>query len=185
VIVEESARTTQPTIEQGDFMPHPADVHVTLIGTVASAPDFAVCGNGAPRASFRLAVPERRFDRETAAWVIARISYYIVVCWRALAEHVGSSLGRGDPVIVTGRQRIVAGAGVEVDATAVGHDLRYGLSSFRTMVRRRLPDGAPQLVDADPFATPIPGSMAEATKEPTAEVAPAHATTSEHASSAD
>lgn len=120
-------------------MSHPAQVHVTLIGSVASGPEFAVCGNGAARAAFRLAVPERRFDRASALWVTARISHYTVICWRTLAEHVGSSLGRGDPVIVTGRQRVVEadqGAGaksaaVEVDATAVGHDLRYGLSSFR------------------------------------------------------
>jgi single-strand DNA-binding protein len=120
-------------------MSHPAQVNVTLIGAVASGPEFAVCGNGAPRAAFRLAVPERRFDRASALWITARISHYTVICWRTLAEHVGSSLGRGDPIIVTGRQRIVEGAGVEVDATAVGHDLRYGLSSFRAVAHRRGP----------------------------------------------
>jgi single-strand DNA-binding protein len=171
-------------------MSHPAEVHVTLIGTVASSPDFAVCGNGAPRAAFRLAVPERRFDREAAAWVISRIGYYLVICWRALAEHVGSSLGRGDPVIVTGRQRIVAGTAIEVDATAVGHDLRYGLSSFRTVARRRgLPDDAAQLGSADPFATPVPGSIAESIAQPArgsaADTPPAHATGSERAHFAD
>jgi single-strand DNA-binding protein len=120
-------------------MSHPAEVHVTLIGSVASGPEFAVCGNGAARAAFRLAVPERRFDRASALWVTARISHYTVICWRTLAEHVGSSLGRGDPIIVTGRQRIVEGSGVEVDAAAVGHDLRYGLSSFRAVSHGRGP----------------------------------------------
>lgn len=117
-------------------MPHPAEVQVTLIGSVASGPEFAVCGNGAPRAAFKLAVPERRFDRASALWVTARVGHYTVICWRTLAEHVGSSLGRGDPVIVTGRQRIAEGGGVEVDAAAVGHDLRYGLSSFRAVAQR-------------------------------------------------
>ena len=142
-------------------MSRTAEVHVTLLGSVASSPEFAVCGNGAPRAAFRLAVPERRFDRTTELWITTRISQYTVVCWRALAEHVGSSLGRGDPVIVTGRQRIVEGAGVEVDATAVGHDLRCGLSSFRIVARHRGASGAAQLVEADPFAVPVPGPAAD------------------------
>lgn len=138
-------------------MSRTAEVHVTLLGSVASTPEFTVCGNGAPRAAFRLAVPERRFDRASELWITSRISHYTVVCWRALAEHVGSSLGRGDPVIVTGRQRIVEGVAVEVDATAVGHDLRRGLSSFRTVARHRSSSDAVQALDADPFAVPIPG----------------------------
>jgi single-strand DNA-binding protein len=45
-------------------------------------------------------------------------------------------------VIVTGRQRVIdwardgkSGTAVEVDAAAVGHDLRFGLSQFRTVLR--------------------------------------------------
>lgn len=158
-------------------MSHPAEVHVTLIGNVASGPEFAVCGNGAPRAAFKLAVPERRFDRASSLWVIARISHYTVICWRTLAEHVGSSLGRGDPVIVTGRQRIGEGGAVEVDAAAVGHDLRYGLSSFRAVAQRRGPadPGGPaaafadaiQPPGADAFAAPPAAPVPEAVRVPT------------------
>jgi single-strand DNA-binding protein len=151
-------------------MPHPAEVHITLIGAVASGPEFTVCGNGSPRAAFRLAVPERRFDRASALWVTSRVGYYTVVCWRTLAEHVGSSLGRGDPVIVTGRQRVVEGSGVEVEATALGHDLRYGLSSFRTVARRRSRVSAAPAIEADPFGAhagqPAPEAVAEALAEP-------------------
>ncbi len=154
-----------------------AEVHVTLLGSVASSPEFAVCGNGAPRAAFQLAVPERRYDRASELWSTVRISHYTVVCWRALAEHVGSSLGRGDPVIVTGRQRIVDGATVEVDATAVGHDLRRGLSSFRTVVRPRRTSDAAHSLDADPFAVPIPGPARDSDPIPTpaSEVGPSSA----------
>jgi single-strand DNA-binding protein len=162
-------------------MPHPAEVHVTLIGSVASGPEFAVCGNGAPRAAFRLAVPERRFDPASALWVTARIGHYTVICWRTLAEHVGSSLGRGDPVIVTGRQRIGESGGVEVDAAAVGHDLRYGLSSFRAVAQRLGPadPGGPdrsrsknsdpaQPPGADAFAAPPSAPAPGAACAPTA-----------------
>ncbi|HEU5331814.1 MAG TPA: single-stranded DNA-binding protein [Actinocrinis sp.] len=160
-------------------MSHPAEVHVTLIGSVASGPEFAVCGNGAPRAAFKLAVPERRFDRASALWVTTRISHYTVICWRTLAEHVGSSLGRGDPVLVTGRQRIGEGGGVEVDAAAVGHDLRYGLSSFRAVAQRYGPAADPggatgPLADpmrppgADAFAPPPAPPASDAACAPTA-----------------
>jgi len=142
-------------------MAHPAEIHVTLIGTVADAPEFAVSANGVPRAGFRLAVPERRFDRAAALWTTSRTSHYHVVCWRALAEHVGSSLGRGDPVIVTGRQRVLDWTregrrctAVEVEAVAVGHDLRYGLSNFRAVTRR-------SGLEPDPFATPVPSARPE------------------------
>ncbi|HEV3174242.1 MAG TPA: single-stranded DNA-binding protein [Actinocrinis sp.] len=158
-------------------MSRTAEVHVTLLGSVASSPEFAVCGNGAPRAAFRLAVPEQRFDRTSELWITSRISHYTVVCWRALAEHVGSSLGRGDPVIVTGRQRIVEGATVEVDATAVGHDLRRGLSSFRTVARHRGSSDAARPLEVDPFAVPIPGPAPdfEPLPAPRAEVEPSSA----------
>ena len=159
-------------------MSHPAEVHVTLIGSLASGPEFAVCGNGAPRAAFKLAVPERRFDRASQLWVTARVGHYTVICWRTLAEHVGSSLGRGDPVIVTGRQRIAEGGAVEVDAAAVGHDLRYGLSSFRAVARRYGPadPGAAAAALADPiqppgadaFASPPAAPAREAVRAPTA-----------------
>jgi single-strand DNA-binding protein len=147
-------------------MSHPAEIHVTLIGTVSDVPEFAVCSNGVPRAGFRLTVPERRFDRAAALWTTSGSSHYSVVCWRTLAEHVGSSLGRGDPVIVTGRQRVVdrtrdgrRSTSVEVEAAAVGHDLRYGLSNFRAVARRCGPEpgpfesaGAPRA--RDPFKDP-------------------------------
>lgn len=151
-------------------MSHPAEVQVTLIGSVASGPEFAVCGNGAPRAAFRLAVPERRFDRASALWVTARIGHYTVICWRTLAEHVGSSLGRGDPVIVTGRQRIGENGGVEVDATAIGHDLRYGLSSFRAVAHRREaadPADPMRPPGADAFAAPPAAPVPVAVHAPT------------------
>jgi len=152
-------------------MSHPAEVHVTLIGSVASGPEFAVCGNGAARAAFKLAVPERRFDRASELWVTTRIGHYTVICWRTLAEHVGSSLGRGDPVIVTGRQRICEGGGVEVDAAAVGHDLRYGLSSFRAVAQKLSSadlGGPAQPPGADAFAAPPAAPAYDIARAPTA-----------------
>ena len=133
------------------------EVQVTVAGTVVDEPELFVCANGSPRAAFRLVASEGRYDRRLARWVTTKHNFYTVVCWRALADHVVSALGKGDPVLVAGRQRIVEGpasggrgAAVEINATSVGHDLRFGLSRFQR-VRR----GA---ADPDPFALePIPG----------------------------
>ena len=137
------------------------EVQVTVAGIVVSEPELFVCANGSPRAAFRLVASEGRYDRELARWVTVKNSFYTVVCWRGLADHVGSALGKGDPVLVTGRQRVLdwsaaAGRGptVEISAYSVGHDLRFGLSQFQR-VRR----GA---ADPDPFAAELFPGLAEA-----------------------
>lgn len=137
------------------------EVQVTIAGTVVSEPELFVCANGSPRAAFRMVASEGRFDRQQARWVTTKNNFYTVVCWRGLADHVASALGKGDPVLVTGRQRVVdwsgtAGRGtiVEISASSVGHDLRFGLSQFQR-VRR---GGA----DPDPFAAELFPGLAEA-----------------------
>jgi single-strand DNA-binding protein len=73
---------------------------------------------------------ERRFDKEAGRWTDGDRLYLTVTCWRKLASNVLVSLGKGDPVMVTGRvytrgfevegqKRSVT----ELEATAVGPDL--------------------------------------------------------------
>lgn len=137
------------------------EVQVTVAGTVVSEPELFVCANGSPRAAFRLMASERRYDREQSRWVTAKNNFYTVVCWRGLADHVGSALGKGDPVLVVGRQRVLdradpggRGGVVEISASSVGHDLRYGLTQFQRV--RRGP------ADPDPFAMELFPGLAEA-----------------------
>ncbi|HLT61282.1 MAG TPA: single-stranded DNA-binding protein, partial [Microlunatus sp.] len=67
-----------------------------------------------------------------------------VVCWRRLAEHVGSSLRKGDPVVVYGSLRTRAwrkenrsGHDIEIVARTVGHDMSQGTSMFTKAAPRR------------------------------------------------
>ncbi len=124
------------------------DTMVTLVGNVASELRVASTGTGVPVTSFRLASSRRRFDRESGRWSDAETNFVTVVCWRTLADHVASCVGKGDPLIVQGRLRIKnwakddrTGINVEVEALAVGHDLARGVSVFRT-ARRGRPEGA-------------------------------------------
>ncbi|HEV2638297.1 MAG TPA: single-stranded DNA-binding protein [Actinocrinis sp.] len=150
------------------------EVQVTVAGTVVSEPELFVCANGSPRAAFRLVAREVKHDRDQDRWITVRSSYYTVVCWRNLADHVASAVGKSDPVLVTGRQRVAdwseaAGRGpaVEISAVSVGHDLRYGLSRFQR-VRRGADSPDPFAADhlAQPAGAPAPGrSPAAATEQ--------------------
>ena len=73
-----------------------------LSGNLTGDPDLRHLRDGTATASLSLAVDRRWQDRETGAWAEAT-SYFDVVCWRDLAEHVASSLEKGARVVVTGR----------------------------------------------------------------------------------
>lgn len=60
-----------------------------------------------------------------------------MTAFRGLADHASRSLRKGDRVVVVGRLRIRrwetderSGTAVEVDAEALGHDLRWGVTQF-------------------------------------------------------
>ncbi|WP_063771907.1 single-stranded DNA-binding protein [Kitasatospora mediocidica] len=124
---------------------------VTMIGNVASTVTYVQTAGGVPMANFRLAATERRYDRNRGDWVDGETHWVTVVAWRWLATNVVSSLGKGDPVVVSGRLRVrewddggKRRSVVEIDARVVGHDLGRGTSAFRWAVR-----GRPELVGAN------------------------------------
>jgi len=113
------------------------EIPVTLIGNVVTDVSGTTTPSGAEVAWFRLASTPRRYDRATGRWIDGDTSYVRVSCWRLLARNVVASLSKGDPVVVTGRLRVREwvkddrrGIAVEIDASAVGHDLARGISRF-------------------------------------------------------
>ena len=119
---------------------------VTLVGHVISEVRYATTAGGVPVASFRLAATDRRFDRQRQMWVEGDTSFFTVWSWRWLAENVLGSVGRGDPLLLTGRMRVrewdngegnPRGVAAEIEATAIGHDLSRGTSAFRRASRGR------------------------------------------------
>ncbi|MEZ0065817.1 single-strand DNA-binding protein [Streptacidiphilus sp. MAP12-20] len=123
---------------------------VTLVGVAVSQVRYSTTVGGVPVAHFRLAATERRFDRPRQVWVEGDTSFFTVWAWRSLAENALTSIGSGDPVLVTGRMRIrewerpdgqPKGVSAEIEATALGHDLARGTTVFRKTVR-----GRPELV---------------------------------------
>lgn len=136
---------------------------IIVTGTVATEPEMKLTDSGTARLTFRLASPQRKFDKNQNAWVDTGTNWYTVVAWRRLAENAYDSLGKGDRVIVSGRLSISdwerngkSGTAIEITAETMGHDLFWGTATFRK------PSSAPASAptsSSDPWAidgTPAP-----------------------------
>ena len=109
---------------------------ITIVGTVGTDPERKT-PNGLPITSFRVASPQRRFDRATGAWIDTGTNWYTVSAYRKLAEHAFESIRKKDRVILTGRLHVRQwdtgerkGTTIEIDVDAIGHDLLFGTSVF-------------------------------------------------------
>jgi single-strand DNA-binding protein len=129
------------------------DTFLTVVGVVITNLDrHRVESTGNTVVNFRLASTSRRYDRSNNTWTDRETLFIRVACWRQLAENIFQSVYKGDPVMVTGRvytRSYLAGDGTrrwtyEMDASAVGHDLARGVSSFVRNQRA----GAPELAAA-------------------------------------
>ena len=124
------------------------DSTITVRGWLGADVDLRTAGE-VPVASFRLACTPRKFNPRTETWSDSGTQWYTVTCWRGLGETVAGSLRRGDPVVVHGRLELrryvnsnnVEVEALEIEATAVGHDLSRGTSRF-TRTQKQQPDSA-------------------------------------------
>ncbi|HYJ27888.1 MAG TPA: single-stranded DNA-binding protein [Nocardioides sp.] len=111
------------------------DTQITLTGWIGGDVTLREVAEDRQVASFRVAcTPTRYRDGE---WVKGATSWHTVKVWNRLARHVAASLHSGDPVVVHGR--LVADVweregkpqtSYEVVASAVGHDLSHGTTTF-------------------------------------------------------
>jgi single-strand DNA-binding protein len=117
------------------------DAQIWMTGNVGGEVEYRQVRDDLAFASFRLACTPR--TRKGGDWVDAETTWIGVTCSRSLAEHVKSSLGKGDPVVVAGRLRTtrwtdqqgVAQERLIIEASCVGHDLSRGTSVFRKAPR--------------------------------------------------
>ena len=117
------------------------DAQIWMTGNVGSEVEYRQVRDDLAFASFRLACTPR--TRKAGDWVDGETTWIAVSCSRSLAEHVKSSVGKGDPVIVVGRLRTTRwtdAQGVDqermiIEATSIGHDLTRGTAVFRKAIR--------------------------------------------------
>ncbi|HEY3943040.1 MAG TPA: single-stranded DNA-binding protein [Acidimicrobiales bacterium] len=74
----------------------------TITGNLTRDPEIRYTRDGQASTVLGVAVNRRWQDRSTKEWEEST-SFFDVVCWRDLAEHVALSLTRGARVMVTGR----------------------------------------------------------------------------------
>lgn len=125
---------------------------ILIRGFTASDPALSTLPNGVPVVNFRLASTPRWQDA-TGTWKEGTTNWYTVKAYRRLAQNIATSIEKGQPLVVSGRQRIsrwnredgTQGTTVEVDAFGIGHDLNYGTSTFaRTVEKRTVNEGSMQ-----------------------------------------
>ncbi|MEV0998589.1 single-stranded DNA-binding protein [Nonomuraea sp. NPDC050202] len=113
------------------------DIYITLTGNVAAEPRQYSFDEGVKVTSLRVLTTHRYFDKKTGQWVDGEKVCFAVRCWRALGENVAASVRAGQPVVVSGKLRIREFGAEgdrrfmpEIEASAVGHDLRWGTGAF-------------------------------------------------------
>ncbi|MCJ1707539.1 single-stranded DNA-binding protein [Microbacterium sp. VKM Ac-2923] len=111
--------------------------HITLVGNIVGDLEQRATRGGGSVAAFRLAVGERRLDKERGEWVDAHTNYYSISVFGELGANALRSLRKGERVVLSGRLRLrewetetKRGVSADVVADAIGHDLRWGTTRF-------------------------------------------------------
>lgn len=111
---------------------------ITVVGNVAGSPEKRRTISGDTVVNFRLGCTQSHFDSRTGAWVDDETNWYSVSAYRTLAENALESIHQGERVIVTGTLRLrkweageKKGTSADIDADALGHDLRWGRALYR------------------------------------------------------
>lgn len=111
--------------------------HISAVGQIATDPKLFMPESGVEFCTFRLACTERRFDGKKNEWSDGVTNWYTVNAFRSLAVHSAKSFSKGDRVVLTGKLRVrrwekdeKSGTSVEIDADGIGHDVRWGVSTF-------------------------------------------------------
>jgi single-strand DNA-binding protein len=115
---------------------------VFLVGNITRDPELRFTPSGQATATFGLAVNRRWQNRQTNEWEEAT-SFFDIVCWREMAEHVSESLTRGTRVMVSGRleqrswdtQEGEKRSKVEVVADEIGPSLRWATAEVKKSQR--------------------------------------------------
>ncbi|MGZ0710695.1 single-stranded DNA-binding protein (plasmid) [Coraliomargarita sp. W4R53] len=115
---------------------------ITIRGNLAADPEQRRISNDVVVTSFRVGTTARHFDKTAQEWVDDDTNWFQVSAFRALGEHAFASLRKGHPVIVSGKLKLrewesASGKGMsaDIEADAVGHDLRWGSTIYTRALR--------------------------------------------------
>lgn len=118
---------------------------LTITGYVGGQPT-QFNREGMPHASsFRLASTRHYFDGRTQQWKDLPTTWITVKAYRGRSESICQSFKKGEPVIVTGvlaaeswmDQNGKQQSKLVMETNAAGHDLSYGVSTFRKLAKKK------------------------------------------------
>lgn len=120
---------------------------ITVQGLVATTPRHIKTQEGVDITSFRLASSARKYDYSKKRWIDGQTNWYTITLRGVIAENAHASIHKGDRIFVLGNLLILdwdngerAGTSIELEATAIGHDLSWGKSVFTRTVLVREPE---------------------------------------------
>jgi single-strand DNA-binding protein len=133
---------------------------ITIVGNITRDPEIRYTPSGTAKASFGVAVNRRWQDRASGEWQ-EQTSFFDVVCWGDMAEHVQESLEKGTRVVVTGRleqrswetEQGERRSKIEIVADDVGPSLRWAKATVSRTERRSPEAGRPA-----PAPAPVGGT---------------------------
>ena len=77
-------------------------IPIHLHGNVVRDPELRVTARGDHVVNLTVACNPSHYDKASGRWVDDPPSFFHVSCWHALADNVHTSVGKGDPVLVSG-----------------------------------------------------------------------------------
>lgn len=109
------------------------DTVLTISGNLTADPELRISPAGTSIARLTVASTPRTLDKRTGAWADGTTLFLRVTAFGSLADHVRTSLHKGDRVIVTGALRArqwenddgTRGSTVELVADDIGAALRF------------------------------------------------------------
>lgn len=125
---------------------------ITLVGNLTRDPEIRYTTNGNANARLGLAVNYRKKNRDTNEWE-DNPSFFNIVAWGELAEHVADTVTKGHRVVVVGRleqrtwetdegeKRSV----VEIIADEVAPSLRWATADVKRVVSEKVGGERPPL----------------------------------------
>ena len=127
---------------------------ITVTGLVATTPRHLVTQDGLAITSFRLASSQKFFSVSRNEWV-EETNWYTITTFKTLAINVVGSVNKGERILVQGAMHVRnwddgerGGTYVEIEATSIGHDLKWGTACFTRTVM--------VLDDVEPTPAPAP-----------------------------
>ncbi|MDN5879917.1 single-stranded DNA-binding protein [Arthrobacter sp. AOP36-A1-22] len=145
---------------------------ITVVGNVGTDPVVRTHANDFKVTQFRLGADIRGRNQQSGEWETKSTNWYTIKVFHQLGLNAHASLRKGQRVFVAGYAKVdqytredgSTGTGIDVEAEAIGHDLKFGTTEFARLPQLFAPRGDGHRTEPGPPA--VQGDEAEAPSGP-------------------